>query len=244
MLPPEDLDCPDPGACPVVSSLPVDQLRCAGLRAGTPMFRCYDGNAGYAAANDGYGDTRFAPFDDDTGRRVPTMYIADSDIAALLETAFHDVDHSAAVRAANADALVGRLLALLSTPVDLHVADLRDPELDRVGVAREHVVSSAAEHYPCTRRLAKQIHAAQIDGRRPDGILWHSRQSELAFRAAAGSAGPMPSTAEVALLFCDRVPHGRGTWSLRSPGLLNLLEGAGRERLDQVANQLDVVIVE
>lgn len=243
--PAEDLLCPDPGACPVVPTLPLAQVRLAVVGAGTAVARCYDANAGFADANPGFGDTRFAPFDDDRGVRVPTMYVAEDEVAALLESAFHTVDHRAPVRAVNVAELLGRVLAQLVVPRDLHLVDLRNPELSRLGLAREQVVSSSAEHYPCTRALAKQVHAAAgVAGRLPDGLLWHSRQTELAAGVAAGRPGPVRPDMMVAVLFCDRVPHGWGTWQLRTPGLLTLLEGSGRHRLEEIADQLDVTIVE
>lgn len=242
-LPPEDLACPDPGGCPVAAALPVDLLHCMTLPAGTPMWRCYDGNDGWPTANAGHGDTRFAPFDDAAGRRVPTMYVAASDVAALLETALHHVDHTVPCQVVNSDMLLGRLLAQLATPVELRLADLRDSELPRLGFDRQQVVSSPAEHYPCTRRLAKQVHGALVQGQPVDGVLWQSRQAELASRTAAGP-GLVSASATVAVLFCDRVPHGRETWPLNRPALLNLLEGAGRALLDGIADQLNVTIVE
>lgn len=244
-FPAEDLSCPDPGGCSVASTLPIGQLRLAVVAAGSPVARCYDANAGYADANPGYGDTRFAPFDDATGARVPVMYVAEDEVAALLESAFHDVDHRAAVRVVNVAALLGRVLAQLVVPRDLHLVDLRDAELDRLRLTREQLVSSSAEHYACTRKLAKQVHlAGVVAGRVPDGLLWHSRQSELAATAAVGRAGPVRAIVTVAVLFCDRVAQGRGSWQLRRPGLLNLLEGSGRQRLDEIAGQLDVTVVE
>ena len=60
-LPPQDLSCPEPANCPVAVSLP--RLRTATLRAGTPMFRVYDGTWGYDEHNPGFGDARFSPFD-------------------------------------------------------------------------------------------------------------------------------------------------------------------------------------
>lgn len=240
-LPPEDLACPDPGGCPVVSVLPTDLLRCTTRPAGTPLWRCYDGNDGWPTANPGHSDTRFASFDDAEGHRVPTMYVADSDVAALLETALHHVDHTAPGQVVNSDMLLGRLLAQLAAPVDLRLVDLRDSELARLGLDRRQIVSSPAEHYPCTRRLAKQTHGALVQGQPADGILWQSRQAELASRAAPA---PELAAATAAVLFCDRVPHGRKTWPLHRPGLLNLLEGAGRALLDRLTDQLNITIVE
>jgi hypothetical protein len=63
------------------------------------------------------------------------------------------------------------------------------------------VVSSPAEHYPCTRRLA--IAARAQDGSL-QGLIWHSRHTELAGHPAT----------EVLVLFGDSFPSGRGSWPL------------------------------
>ncbi len=200
------------------------------LPAGVPLYRVYDGAYGYDEHNPGFGDTRFAPFDDLTsGDRVPAMYLAATETAALLETVFHDVHHAAGRVIYERD-LLGRLLSRAEMPSAAVVADLRDPELGLLGISRDSLTSSPAEHYPCTRRIAAELHAHVTP--KIDGIVWHSRQAELA------GAGPV----EVLILYGDRYPSGRRTWTLQPPGLSALYEGPGRLLLDDIAEDLKATV--
>ena len=102
-----------------------------------------------------------------------------------------------------------------------------------MGLDRDEVVASPAEHYPCTRRLAVEGLARTFTQGVLQGFIWQSRQAEL--------AGEEP--AEGIVLFGDRrYPSGRGTWSLAPPGLTALYEGPGRLLVDQIAEQLRAVI--
>lgn len=132
--------------------------------------------------------------------------------------------------------LHGRLHAHVTPPVDLHVVDLRDEQLKRLGLVRSNIASSHPEHYPCTRRVAQAIHAMPGNGeQQPAGIVWHSRQAELAGHDGVKSA----------LLFADRVPHHRGSWKLLLQRSASgaLLEGSGHLILDALAESLGVTIV-
>lgn len=228
--PPVDqaLDCPDPDHCPVAPHLP--ELRPTTLAAGTPFFRVYDATWGYDEFNPGYGDTRFAPVDDPvTGSRLPSMYLAGTSTAALLETVFRDVHHGAD-RIVYARSLRGMVLAQLRLPQDAVVGDLRDAELAHHDLTRAEVVSSPAEHYPCTRRLAREALAQPIAGGSIVGLLWQTRQRELGADDADGT--------EVAVLFGRGYPTVRGSWPLAGVGVSGLLEGPGRLLVDQLADDL------
>lgn len=233
MFPPQDLTCPDPSGCPVRSALPLLDLQVVVLDRGAPLFRCYDGTWGYDEDNPGYGDARFSPFDDATGARVPVLYAAQTPAAALLETVFHDV-HPDAARVIYGASLVRQLLAHVALPAPLTVVDLRDPELARLAVPREQIVTTPAEHYPCTRRLARAVHDVRTGpAARAQGLLWHSRQAELA-----------GARAEVLVVFGDRYPRPRGSWPRLAPGSQNLWEGPGRELVDEIAEHLDAVVTD
>jgi hypothetical protein len=225
------LTCPDPGGCPVAVTLP--RLHTTSLRAGTAWYRVYNATWGYDEHNPGYGDARFSPIDDPAGGgRLPSMYLAATPAAALLETVFHDVHHDSG-RIIYERNLRGMLLAHARAPALATLADLRDPELARLGLRREQVVSSDAEHYPCTRRLAVAT-LAQAHGRRNvHGLIWHSRQAEL--------AGQEP--VEVMVLYGgSRYSATRGSWRLFGPGASSLFEGPGRLLVDEIAESLSAVI--
>jgi hypothetical protein len=230
-VPPQDVECPDPDSCLVAKALP--ELNTVPLSAGMRLYRVYDGTWGYDEHNPGYGDARFSPVDDPVhGERLPSMYLAATPTAALLETVFHDVHHRSARIIYERD-LLGKLLARVGVPAIGALGDLRDPELKRLGLDRREVVASPAEHYPCTRRLAVEGLARTLTQGVVQGFIWHSRQAELAGEAPA----------EVIVLFGDpRYPSGRGTWSLEPPGLTALYEGPGRLLVDQIAERLSAVI--
>jgi hypothetical protein len=227
--PAQDIVCPDPGSCVVAAALPT--LKTVTLASGRTLYRVYSGTYGYDQHNPGFGDTRFAPMDDPTnGKRLPNMYLGETPTTVLLETLFHDV-HDAGSKVIYEQHLVGKLLAHMAVPDDATLGDLRDPALDDLRLTRNKVVSSPAEHYPCTRRLAIEA-LAQSHTPPLQGLIWHSRQAELA------KAPPQ----EVIVLFGERYQTKPGTWKLVAPGLQNLYEGPGRVRVDEIATDLKATI--
>jgi hypothetical protein len=136
----------------VAKALPT--LTTVTLTSGRTLYRVYDGTYGYDQHNPGFGDTRFAPIDDPTtGKRLPNMYLGESPATVLLESIFHDV-HDAGSKVIYGHQLVGKLLAHMVVPEDAVLGDLRDPALGKLSLTRGEVVTSPAEHYPCTRKLA------------------------------------------------------------------------------------------
>lgn len=198
--------------------------------SGIPLYRVYDSVWGYDEANPGYGDARFSPLDDPlTGHRLPSIYLAETEVAALLETVFHEVHHASSRTIYERD-LRGQLLAHVATPREMQLVDLRNPELARLGLRRDQIASSPAEHYPCTRRLAVELLREHRDAQ---GLIWHSRQAELLDQPAV----------EVMILFgATRFEMPRGDWPLRGPGNRNLYEGPGRLLIDEVAEELDATV--
>jgi hypothetical protein len=202
------------------------------LAAHTALYRVYDPTWGYDQHNPGFGDARFSPFDHpDDKHRIPSMYLAATQPAALLETVFHDVHHDSSRTIYERD-LRGKLLACIEVPISARLGDLRDPELVRLHLARDQIASSPAEHYPCTRSLAVDALRQSHSGGPIQGLIWHSRQAEL---------GGQQST-EVAVIFGDTYPSGRGSWPLIGPGARNLYEGPGRLLVDQLAEDLAAVV--
>jgi RES domain len=232
---PTDLDCPDPECCPVATALP--RLRTTTLREGTALYRVYNATWGYDEHNPGHGDARFSPIDDPAnGDRLPSMYLAANATAALLETVFHGVfpsGHDPGGRFIYERDLRGKLLAHLRVPAAAALGDLRDPELRRLELTRTQVVSSPAEHYPCTRRLSVAALRQPRRGRQLSGLIWHSRQAELA------DSEPV----EVVVLFGEpRYASGRGSWPLFGPGATSLYDGPGRLLVDEIAETLGATI--
>ena len=94
-------------------------------------------------------------------------------------------------------------------------------------------MSTTAEHYPCTRQWAAWFHQ-----RGADGLVWHSRQSELHSFRTGETSTQSDALLEVCVLFGDRVPSIQGIYPLVGSGVRNLIEGQGRVLLDQLAEQL------
>ena len=204
-------DCPAPRWCPVGSSAWVPEARTARLSADAPFWRCYDGTWGYDEFNPGYGDTRFAPLADDTGPPLPTIHAAGTREAALLDVVFHDV-HQDAERLVYESDLRKLLLCQVLLPTPPVVVDLRDDALELLGLHRGQLVSGPAEHYPCTRRIARQLHRQHPNA---EGLVWHSRQAEL------GGHGQV----ETLVLFGDRYGVERGSWSRIGSGRTSAASG-------------------
>ena len=233
----EDLTCPASASCPVAIDLITEKARAGALPThaiaeGSVWHRVFSSKFGHTEANPGYGDARFSPFDStDTGSRVPTFYLAETLQAALLETVLRDVGDWP-VREVSEDRFYGQLHAELQTAETITVADLRDWELKKLDVARSAVASSDQEHYPCTRTIAKAVHASPQN---LGGIVWHSRQAELATSPAA----------EALVLFADRLVSGRDALTL-SPALTAagaIGEGVGRVELDELLEDLGVTVI-
>lgn len=223
-----DLQCPDPEHCPVVSVDALPATRTVVLPAST-WWRCYESTFGYDEFNPRSGDTRFAPFPGSGGKPVPTIYAAGTGQAALLETVFHSV-HQSATRLVYESPLRRSNLCHARIPRVASVVDLRDSALELLGIGRAQIVSSSAEHYPCTRRIAHALHRRH---RKARGIVWHSRQAELTGNGQV----------ETLLLFGDRYPVARGGWTLQGKGSFSLLTGEGRLFVDELASSLDATVV-
>jgi hypothetical protein len=200
------------------------------LPKGTAWYRVYDATWGYDEHNPDLGDARFSPIDDPrTGKRLPSIYLAATPTAALLETVFHDV-HQSSDRIIYDHHLRGKLLAHVQVPAIATLADLRDEQLQRLKLPREAVVASPAEHYPCTRRLA----VPEVGrNERLHGFIWHSRQSELTHHEPT----------EVIVLYGEpRYSSRRGSWKLFGPGSSSLYDGPARLLAEEIAEHLEAVI--
>ncbi len=126
----------------------------------------------------GSGDTRFAPIAGESH-----VYLGRTATVTLLEVVFRDTANSAMYRAS----LDGWCTAPVALRRPVTLIDLRDEELDRQGIARDALVATDSQHYPCTRAWASALHEHQMNGMpSPDGIVWHSRQGDLYKRRHRG----------------------------------------------------------
>lgn len=235
---PEVLTCPEPSSCTVavaeLSSLAQSgKLPVTTIDAGTTWNRVYDSRFGHMEFNPGFGNARFSPFDSAVdGKRIATIYLAGTMEAALLEGALRDVD-LVGVPEADEESFQGLLHIELTPQESFTVVDLRDRQLAALGLGREAVSSSASQHYPCTRTIAKAIHGSMPDA---GGILWHSRQVEV---------NGLPQS-KVLVLFEERLSAGRAAFK-RSDGrgtVGSLYEGDGRAELDRVLERLGVSVAD
>lgn len=157
--------------------------------------------------NSGVGAARFSPLIGEDGTPTGTFYLARNPAGGLLETVFHTIT-TTTVRAVHQDRLRGRAMRAVTAPSALLLADLRDPELERLGIERTSLVATSEAHYQCTRLWADRLRQATVGERPLDGILWNSRIAEI---ATVGSA-PVFTTLltepanEVCVLFQDRLP--------------------------------------
>ncbi len=143
--------------------------------AGTPIVRVHPATYRPDQFNPGAEGGRFRPFVD-AGATVPTMYGADDFHGALSETVFHDLPRPAAGQVIPHAALYP-LVRSQAIPVrDLSLVQLAGYGLDRLMVTREQLIMSGPEEYGWTARWGEALYCCD---RRPDGLLWVSRQYEL-----------------------------------------------------------------
>lgn len=173
--------CADPRVCPVPAPGDVDlrHLTSVVLPARTQLRRGHkrrypadDPAPAVAALPAPTAMSRFAPV---LGQ--PHAYVARREIAALLESALHDVVPVAPrIRWRQ---LRHWSLSHVTLRRDTRLIDLRDGALARLGLARHQLVATDPGHYPCTRAWAAELHGRHVGGRPTFGLLWHSRQAEV-----------------------------------------------------------------
>ncbi len=223
--------------CPVPRAPPHAGLRTVVWHAGTTLHRGYKrAHPDATELAPGLGDTRFAP-----QGGCSHVYVATTSFAALLESALHDA-------APPAPQIPRALLSLWS---EAHVAlresvrliDLRDAELERLGLTRSALVSTTAAHYPCTRAWAAQLVGRAIGGQRTHGLVWHSRQAEL--HAQAMTHRPAVADlldhhpAEVAILWSP--PAAPDLLAAAAGGLGALDAGPGRDYVADLTALLGII---
>lgn len=230
-------DCPDPGSCPVPDPTDVDlrRLRLAHLEPGRTLARVHPADHPAGRLNDrGRGDGRFSPL---PGHRH--AYAGDTRTVALLETCFHNVHQSAPRIIYTATDLVNNALSTVTVTDRTPLVDLRDDQLDRLGLDRRQLVATTPAHYPCTRQWAVLLLQRRIGGVTPAGLIWNSRVAELA-QADSPLLDDLLATrtSQVAVIY-DTPAFQQD----EGPHYPTLVDGQGRLLIDLIAEQLDAHIV-
>jgi hypothetical protein len=164
---------------------------------------------------------RFHFFENAAGARVPVLYGAEGQDAAIAETVFHDAPLGAGA-VVPARRLAPLALAHVVPTRALRLAELMGHGLRRLGARAAELTDTDAVTYPRTVRWAAALHAASAD---LDGLIWMSRQF---------------NEERVCVLFGDRVRSGE----LRLVGPVRpLLAGSGRRAVESAANRAGVIVV-
>lgn len=190
------MTCPHPPSCPVASADEPKDLRGYVIKAQTSWYNVTRHDQVFNRS--GIGDSRFAPLVDSHRAPVPYVYLAHNPVGALLESALHDVwGTNSTVQRSD---LRGRCLRRLTCNADIGVVDLRDKQLAESGLTRQQLVACPSEHYPCTRRWANRRMQNTTAGEPISGIVWHSRQIEIAADRANATIRTLLKTVEQASL--------------------------------------------
>lgn len=165
---------------------------------------------------------RFHFFEDPAGRRVPVLYGAAGDEAAIAETVFHDVPVRGPHRVVLEQRIESLSLCRLRPVRDLTLVALHGSGLRRLQVRATELTDTEASQYSRTVPWAKALHHAEPTA---DGLAWMSRQHD---------------SQKAVMLFGDRVSSDelQMQWGPRP-----LITGPGRRILDATANLCDIAIV-
>jgi hypothetical protein len=139
----------------------------ATLPAGHLLHRVLSATRTATDFNAGFGSpTRFGFF----GKpRVPIMYAADTEDAAIAETLLHDIPVEGGLLPY--DQYATKVLVRLKLTQRLHIGVLHGTGLRRLKVTAAELTSSPASSYATTVRWAEAAHKAGLDG-----LVWMSRQ--------------------------------------------------------------------
>lgn len=232
-------DCPFPASCPVPDPdvTVLRRVRTQTVPSGITFARGHKISYPAEELVPGTGSTRFAPVGD-----AHHAYVARRQTTALLETAFHDVNPPEP--RVHQHRLDRWSLGEVRLATDLRLIDLRDPELERLGIDRSQLVTSLPAHYVCTRAWASALHGRVVGGQQTHGLLWNSRQAEL-----HAAADPDSLTAdlletgevtEVAVLYAPPAPRRMLRNTGAGPG--SLATGQGGRIAQELANLIGAAI--
>lgn len=208
-----------PGPRPPALPAELDPLLST-LAARSLLYRVHSVYFDASAFNPGYvGGARFHFIRDAAGARVPALYAAESEAAAIAETVFHDVPvRPAGLRVVSFSRKIrDRELSALRTRREIELVQLHDLGLDRLGLRAPEITDTDPSEYPATRRWAEALHRCGAAG----GLAWMSRRynSKRVFTFFGDRVGPG-----------DLQPLGEPLPLGRGPGLelvYELAEAAG-----------------
>jgi hypothetical protein len=124
----------------------------------------------------GWGDTRFAPIEAETGAPVHTYYVASTPEAAYLESVLHDVALAPPGLFESAS-LSHFHLVRLRLPAALRYVSFHTPYLPRLGIERAHLIDSLPVCYRQTRRWSQAAYRQRPDAQ---AIGYGSRRDDSA----------------------------------------------------------------
>jgi hypothetical protein len=146
------------------------------LAAGTSLHRTHSRSLRPAEFNPGRGQpARFSPFNDLSGRAVPSLYAGTSREAAAFESIFHDIEPTASFKTVRLDLVEARSVSQIAPKRDLRLAGLFAPDLKAWGLARTDLIDTPKSTYDQTVVWAQAIHDAEPS---LDGLVWTSRQCD------------------------------------------------------------------
>lgn len=161
------------------------------LAAGARLVRLHDPNFTGDQPNPCKGGpTRFAPLHQAAGVCLPSLYAAATFECAVFESVFHDVPHTAADKFVPLGKVTSRAISWLELTVDLTLAGLHEPDLNKLRLTRADLIDTPPSAYPSTARWAQAFHHADPA---LTGLGWTSKRCD-------------PGAAYV--IFGDRLPPG------------------------------------
>lgn len=145
------------------------------LRRGLKLCRMHRSRFQPTQFNPGFGVSRFAPFEDVAGKKVPTAYLASSFACAAFEFVFHDVKPSAIFKTISLLSITDVRYSEITINRDLKLARLFEADLNKMGITRAQLIDTPRTTYKETAFWAAAIHAADNT---VDGLIWTSKRCD------------------------------------------------------------------
>ena len=135
----------------------------------TRLFRLHSERLAGNQFNPGLGSSRFAPFKNDDGKVVPTLYAATTFDGAAYETLFRE--RPAKYQTFPRQKLYDRAASELTTTREIRLVSLFTPELTAWGINEADLFNFDESQYPCCRLLAARIWKENLGA---GGMIWSS----------------------------------------------------------------------